>query len=106
MRTMPPTVSVACEELLCDALAKLWPALWRRGGALPGASIDREGSPPAEPAGPLPPDSLRSSIAGGQVKRGRIWERHAPIGMAFSPATLRLLRWLIATPLVPPLVRR
>src|SRR5262245_30825603 len=83
MRTMPPTISEACEELLHDTLAKLWPALWRRGGALPGATI-----------------------ANGQVRRGRIWERHAAIGLAFSPATLRLLRWLIATPLVPLIARR
>jgi len=83
MRTMPPMISEACEELLHDTLAKLWPALWRRSGALPGATIED-----------------------GRVRRGRIWERHAPIGLAFSPATLRLLRWLIATPLIPLLARR
>jgi hypothetical protein len=75
-RAMYPVISVACEALLGDALAQVWPALWRRGGAQPSASLD-----------------------GGAVRRGRIWERHAPIGLAFSPATVRLLRWLIATPL-------
>src|SRR5262245_21922890 len=100
-RTMPPRIASACEEMLRDTLAKLWPALWRRGGARPGSSIHRgpAPSPPAEPAGPLPHDSLRSSIDNGQVRRGRIWERHAPIGFKFSPATLRLLRWLVAMPL-------
>jgi len=75
-RTMPPRISSACEEMLRDTLARLWPALWRRGGARPGASV-----------------------GGGQVRRGRIWERHAPVGLAFSRATLQLLRWLIAMPL-------
>src|SRR5262249_19515548 len=56
-RTLAPTISTACEALLGDALSRLWPALWRRGGTAPSASIE-----------------------GGQVRRGRIWERHAPRG--------------------------
>jgi len=63
--------------MLGDALAQVWPALWRRGGVQPAASLD-----------------------GGAVRRGRIWERHAPVGLTFSPATVRLLGWLVATPLV------
>jgi hypothetical protein len=82
-RTLPPAISTACAALLGDTLAKVWPALWRRGGTQPGASIDL-----------------------GAVRRGRIWERHAPLGLGFSLATLRLLRWLLATPLVAPAARR
>jgi hypothetical protein len=92
-RTLPPAISTACAALLGDTLAKLWPALWRRGGTQPGASIDER----SESSG---------RIDLGAVKRGRIWERHAPIGLGFSLATLRLLRWLIATPLVAPPARR
>jgi hypothetical protein len=66
-------ISPACAWLLGDALAHAWPALWRRGGTAPGASLD-----------------------GGAVRRGRIWERHAPVGLAFSVATLHLLRMLLA----------
>ena len=75
-RAMYPVISMACATLLGDALAQVWPALWRRGGAQPSASLD-----------------------GGAVRRGRIWERHAPIGLVFSQATVRFLCWLIATPL-------
>lgn len=81
-RTLPPAISVACEELLGDALAHVWPALWRRGGIEPGASASG-------------PD--------GAIRRGRMWERRAPVGLRFSVATLRLLRWLLATPLAVPI---
>ena len=77
---LPPAISTTCAGLLGDVLAHAWPALWRRGAIQPGASIE-----------------------GGQVRRGRIWERHAPVGLGFSAATLRLLRWLLATPLAAPL---
>lgn len=79
-RAMHPVISSACAELLGDALAQVWPALWRRGGTQPSASLDR-------------------GTVGDVVRRGRIWERHAPAALAFSSATVRLLRWLIATPL-------
>ena len=80
-RTLPPAISVTCESLLRDALAQVWPALWRRGGIEPSASV---------------------SGGGGAVRRGRIWERRDPVGLAFSVATLRLLRWMLATPLGVP----
>ncbi|MGH2899836.1 MAG: hypothetical protein ACRDMZ_14275, partial [Solirubrobacteraceae bacterium] len=31
-RSVDPQITTACEELLRDALAQAWPALWRRGG--------------------------------------------------------------------------
>ncbi len=71
-RVVPPVISPACAALLGDALAQVWPALWRRGGSRPGASVQA-----------------------AVVRRGRIWERHAPIGLTFSVATLQLLRWLV-----------
>lgn len=77
-RALPPAISTACARLLGDALSKLWPALWRRGGAAPGVSVD----------------------ANGAVRRGRAWERDAVAPLMFSAATLQLLRWLIASPLV------
>jgi hypothetical protein len=77
---LPPAISHPCARLIGDALAQVWPALWRRGGTQPGTSLD----------------------AGGP-RRGRIWERHAPVGLTFSVATLTLLRWLLGTPLTAPL---
>jgi len=61
-RAMPPVISPACAELLGDALAHVWPALWRRAGR----------------------------------SRGRFWQRHAPVGLTFSSATLALLRGLLS----------
>lgn len=78
-RALAPAISPACEALLGDALAHVWPALWRRGGIEPAASA-----------------------ADGAIRRGRMWERHAATGLAFSATTLRLLRWLLATPLALP----
>ena len=78
-RALPSAISTTCAELVGETLAHAWPALWRRGGTQPGSSLD-----------------------GGVPRRGRIWERHAPVGLAFSAATLRLLRWLLATPLLAP----
>jgi FtsH ternary system domain X6 len=79
-RALPPAISPACARLVGDALAQLWPALWRRGGTQPAASI----------------------LSGG-VRRGRIWERHAPVGLTFSVATLHVLRWLLGTALAAPI---
>ncbi|HEX4420191.1 MAG TPA: hypothetical protein VH165_19885 [Kofleriaceae bacterium] len=72
---LPPAISAACERVLGDTLAQLWPALWRRGGALPA-----------------------TSVVDGEPRRGRIWERHPPIGLTFSTASLQLLRRLTADP--------
>jgi len=83
-RELPPAISTTCAELLGDTLAHVWPALWRRGGTRP------------EPGGQA------GAFEGGGAGRGRIWERHAPVGLGFSAATLRLLRWLLAMPLVAP----
>jgi FtsH ternary system-associated peptide len=88
-RALPPAISTTCARLLGDTLAHAWPALWRRGAIQPGASIEGRGEG-------------RGEATGGAVRRGRIWERHAPVGLGFSVATLRLLRWLLATPLAAP----
>ena len=71
-RELAPKISPACAELVGDALRQLWPSLWRRGGAKPGASI-----------------------RGGDVVRGRPWERHAPVGLVHTAATIAVLRWLV-----------
>ena len=73
-RKMPPQISTQCADLLADALSRLWPAIWRRGGARPSAWLD-----------------------GDRVVRGRPWERRPPVGLAHSAETLHLLRWLVAT---------
>ncbi|CAN5494672.1 hypothetical protein BH11MYX1_BH11MYX1_32030 [soil metagenome] len=75
-RSMPPKVGPTCAELVGDALAQIWPALWRREGAKPGASI-----------------------RAGKVIRGRGWERNPPSPLEFSPFTLAFLRWLVEVPL-------
>lgn len=87
-RALPPAISTTCARLLGETLAHAWPALWRRGAIQPGASISGAGG---------------DGGSGGHVRRGRIWERHAPVGLGFSAATLRLLRWLLATPLAAPI---
>jgi hypothetical protein len=74
-RQLAPKFGPTCARLIEDALGQVWPALWRRGVA-PGASI-----------------------AGTTIVRGRGWERHAPAPLAFTGATIDLLRWLVATPL-------
>lgn len=70
-RALPPAISTSCARLLADALSHAWPALWRRGRVGP---------------------QLRDALAPG----GRFWDDHAPVGLAFSAATLELLRWLLA----------
>jgi hypothetical protein len=78
-RSMPAKVGPTCVELVGDALAQLWPALWRRDGARPG-----------------------SSIRAGKVVRGRGWERNTVAPLEHSPFTLALLRWLVEMPLATP----
>jgi hypothetical protein len=73
-RKMPHQISTQCAALLGDALSRLWPAIWRRGGARPSAWLH-----------------------GDQVVRGRPWERRPPVGLAHSQATLLMLRWLVAS---------
>ena len=82
-RSMPPKVGPTCAALVGDALAQIWPALWRREGARPGASI-----------------------RAGEVIRGRGWERHAPSPLEFSAFTLAFLRWLVEVPLAASTVPR
>lgn len=78
MISLPPAISSACERMLADALAQVWPALWRRSGALPITTADGE-----------------------RARRGRIWELRTPVGLQFSTVTLQLLRWLILSPPLP-----
>ena len=78
-RSMPAKIGPTCAELVGDALAQLWPALWRRDGARPGASI-----------------------RAGKVVRGRGWERNVVAPLEHSPFTLALLRWLVEMPLATP----
>ncbi len=77
-RTLPPRIGPTCATLVGDALAQIWPALWRSNAA-PGASL-----------------------RAGKVVRGRGWERNAVAPLEFSPFTLALLRWLIEMPLATP----
>ncbi|MEO6771786.1 MAG: hypothetical protein ABI467_02040 [Kofleriaceae bacterium] len=75
-RTLPAKIGPTCAALVGDALAQLWPALWRRDGARPGAAL-----------------------RAGKVVRGRGWERHPVAPLEHSPYTLALVRWLVAMPL-------
>lgn len=68
-RALPPMISTAAARLIGDALAQVWPALWR--GSATGTG---------RPAAP----------------RARFWQDHAPVGLTFSVATLQLLRWVLA----------
>jgi FtsH ternary system domain X6 len=75
-RTLPPKIGTTCAGLVADALAQIWPALWTRDGARPGASIRN-----------------------GKVVRGRGWERNPMSPLEYSPFTIALLRWLVEMPL-------
>src|SRR5258706_16214008 len=70
-RVMPPKIGPTAAGLIGDAFAQIWPALWKRDGARPGASIEA-----------------------GRVVRGRGWERHQPPALKFTTASIRLLRWM------------
>jgi len=78
-RAMPPKLGETSARLLEDTLRQVWRALWLRGGARPA-----------------------TSIGGGEPRRGRLWERHAVTPLPFTAATVRLLRWLVATPFAAP----
>ncbi|MCX5741669.1 MAG: hypothetical protein NT062_04115 [Proteobacteria bacterium] len=75
-RKLPPKIGETCADVLAQTLAQTWVALWRRGGTAPTPGVDG--------------------------KRGRGWERTPPQPLVFSPTTLTLLRWLVATPLGAP----
>lgn len=75
-RNMPAKMGPTSARLVGDALAQIWPALWKRDGARPGATI-----------------------TAGKVRRGRGWERHPVTALKFSTVALQTIRWLVATPL-------
>ncbi|MFP2961075.1 hypothetical protein ACLEPN_25505 [Myxococcus sp. 1LA] len=39
------------------------------------------------------------TLRDGQMRSGRLWERHAPPALRFSPLTFRVLRWMLEQPL-------
>lgn len=78
-RPMPPKIGPTSARILEDTLRHTWRALWLRGGA--------------KPAG---------TVRGGGSVRGRLWERHEPVPLAFTQSTVKLLRWLVATPFAAP----
>ncbi len=80
-RPVAPKIGPTCAALLEETLRHAWRALWLRSGARPGASIDP---------------------GAGATVRGRLWERHAPTPLAFTGASVALLRWLVATPFAAP----
>jgi hypothetical protein len=83
-RPAAPKIGPTCAALLEDTLRHAWRALWLRGGARSGASIAG--------AGPR----------AGAAIHGRLWERHAPMPLAFTSASVAFLRWLVATPFAAP----
>lgn len=85
-RPAAPKIGTTCAGLLEDTLRHAWRALSMRGGARPGAVVIND------PAG--------SGTA--RIARGRLWERHAPVPLAFTSATIHFLRWLVATPFAAP----
>jgi hypothetical protein len=115
---MHPAISTSCEQLLGDALSKAWPALWCRGGSQPGASIAIDASAATHASAAIDDGArdargdhgasgpMAADCALRGVRRGRIWERHTPVGLSFSAATLQLLRWMLAAPLIAPALRR
>jgi hypothetical protein len=78
-RPLPPKIGPTSARMLEDTLRHAWRALWLRGGARPSATIK-----------------------GQVIGRGRLWERHTPLALPFSSATVKFLRWLVATPFAAP----
>ncbi len=74
-RKLPPHIGPTAAQLIGEALSHAWLALWRRGGTAPGHSLDGE-----------------------TVRRGRAWQRHQPVALEFTAASIALLRWLVSTP--------
>jgi hypothetical protein len=72
-RTMPAKIGPTAAGLIGDAFSQIWPALWKRDGARPGASVTN-----------------------GGIVRGRGWERHSPPALKFTTASIAILRWMIA----------
>jgi hypothetical protein len=75
-RALPAKIGPTSARLIGDALAQVWPALWKRDGARPGASVEN-----------------------GKAVRGRGWDRHPPTPLVFTGSTIALLRWLVGMPL-------
>jgi hypothetical protein len=82
-RPVAPKIGSTCAALLEDTLRHAWRALWLRGGARPAASIG-------------------TGARAGTTVRGRLWERHPPASLAFTGASLELLRWLVETSFAAP----
>jgi hypothetical protein len=82
-RPVAPKIGQTCAALLEDTLRHAWRALWLRGGARSSAWIG-------------------TGARAGTAVRGRLWERHAPVPLPFTSASLELLRWLVATPFAAP----
>ncbi len=80
-RQVASKIGPTCAKLLEDALRQVWRSLWQRGGTRPRVSF---------------------SVTTQTATRGRLWERYQPTELAFSNATLRFLRWLVATPFSAP----
>ena len=100
-RPCAPQIGPTCAALLEDTLRHAWRALWMRGGARPAASISVSVAP-APPAAPGAPAWASAGSRTVTITRGRLWERHAPVPLPFSSASLALLRWLVATPFAAP----
>jgi hypothetical protein len=75
-RKLPSHIGPSSARLVEEALRHVWPALWRRHGSAQGTSLS------------------------GQ--RGRGWERNQPLPLEYSPATIKFLRWLVASPFAAP----
>jgi hypothetical protein len=100
-RQLPPKIGPTCAALLEDTLGQAWRALWLRSGARPGASIG--GAPAAtRAASPAAGAGVAPAAAAGAIARGRLWERHAPVPLPFTSASVELLRWLVETPFAAP----
>ncbi|MFT3698911.1 MAG: hypothetical protein QM831_37535 [Kofleriaceae bacterium] len=75
-RTLPAKIGPTCAHLIADALGQIWPALWKKDGARPGANI-----------------------RAGKVVRGRGWERNKVAPLEFTQYTIAFIRWLVEMPL-------
>jgi hypothetical protein len=76
-RSTAPKIGPSAARMLEETLGQAWRAVWLRGGTKP-----------------------RASHTG---TKGRLWERATPTPLAFTGATLALLRWLVSTAFAAPL---